>query len=502
MIFHYFVIVLLFCISNTDGAGTLRFADYYESHMVLQMAPSRAQIWGYATSVGDTVTVDLNGTVAATATVAKRTDGKAGGIWSALLPAHKAGGPITIDIRSNDGHATLTDVLFGDVWICSGQSNMAFTLGQVFNNSAELEHSSHFNNIRIMKVALRSSNTTVDKTPLAIHWRTPAGSSTRYFSAVCLMFAEELAPHINRPIGLIQTAWGGTPVEAWSSPDAIASCTSKTKRATPHENSVLWNAMVNPLLKMTIYGAIWYQGEANIRHPDAYACQFPAMIDDWRSKFNIASKHQTNQQFPFGFVQLAANANKTLHFGFPDLRWSQTAKYGYVPNPRLQNVFMAVAMDLPDYNSTFGTIHPRDKQDVAKRLALAGRAVAYNEKNLDFQGPIPTDLTLTENKLVIEFDHGNSAIEVRKTDGFELCCGNNFNHTCHYNHWTPAPIVAHDQSTVTIDTSGCHGNMSLVVAVRFAWEMSPCEFKMCPLYDSTNDLPAATFVKYAPFNTK
>ena len=99
--------------------------------MVLQMKPARAQIWGYASTVGDTVTIRLNGTVATTATVTKRTDGQAGGIWSALLPAQNAGGPVTVDIQSNDGHSTLSDVLFGDVWICSGQSNMAFTIGHV-----------------------------------------------------------------------------------------------------------------------------------------------------------------------------------------------------------------------------------------------------------------------------------------------------------------------------------------------------------------------------------
>ncbi|XP_060572916.1 sialate O-acetylesterase-like [Ruditapes philippinarum] len=502
MFLQIFVFFVLFESQNVYGAGTLRFSHYFHSHMVLQMEPAKAQLWGYATTIGDTVNIKLNGTAAGSAVVNKRTDGHAGGVWSALLPAHKAGGPVTISITSQDGHAALFDVLFGDVWICSGQSNMAFSLKDVFNHSVELEHTSHFNNIRIMKVNLRSSNTTMEEPVIALPWRKPiADKYTGLFSAVCLLYAVELAPHINRPIGLVQTAWGGTPIESWSSPGALSTCSHRMKRG-PHQHSVLWNAMVYPLLRATIYGAIWYQGEANSRAPEAYACQFPAMIDDWRSKFNAASQLQTDKQFPFGFVQLAANSNITLHAGFPDIRWSQTAKYGYVPNPRLPNVFMAVAMDLPDYNSTRGTIHPRDKQDVAKRLALAGRAVAYKETNLDFQGPIPTSITQMTNKLVIEFDHGNSAIEVRATDGFELCCGNNIHHNCSYNAWKPAPIVAHDLSTVTINTAACHGSLHVVAAVRYAWEMSPCEFKMCPLYDSTNDLPAATFVKYAPFNSQ
>lgn len=326
-------------------------------------------------------------------------------------------------------------------------------------------------------------------------------AATRGFSAVCLLYGMELSPHINRPIGLVETAWGGTPIEAWSSPDAIANCTHKQKRG-PRDHSVLWNAMVYPILKMTIFGTIWYQGEANIRHPDDYVCQFSTMIDEWRSKFNAASHHQTNRHFPFGFVQLAANANTTLHTGFPDLRWSQTANYGYVPNPRLSNVFMAVAMDLPDFNSTSGTIHPRDKQDVAQRLALAGRAVAYGESNLDYQGPIPSDYTMAGHTLVIEFDHGNSAIEVRSNHGFEICCGHAPHDTCTYNAWTAALIVAHDQSTVSINTAGCHGSKPLVTAVRYAWEMSPCPFKMCAIYDKNNDLPAAPFVKHGPFKTQ
>ncbi|XP_045196973.2 sialate O-acetylesterase-like [Mercenaria mercenaria] len=373
-------VILFFETHNAYGAGTLRFADYYHSHMVLQMAPARAQLWGYAATVGDTVNVKLNGTNVGTATVTRRHDGHAGGIWSTLLPAQNAGGPVTVDIRSHDGHVVLTDVLFGDVWVCSGQSNMAFTLGGVLNHSVELEHSSHFDNIRIMKVALRSSNVTKEEPVIALPWRkTLADKYTNAFSAVCLLYAEELSPHINRPIGLVETAWGGTPIEAWSSPDALANCTHRMKRG-PRQHSVLWNAMVYPLLKMTIFGAIWYQGEANIRHPDDYACQFPAMIDDWRAKFNAASKHQTSKQFPFGFVQLAANANKTLHFGFPDLRWSQTANYGYVPNPRLQNVFMAIAMDLPDYNSTRGTIHPRTSKTLPSFWLLRAEHFAYKDR--------------------------------------------------------------------------------------------------------------------------
>ncbi|KAK3600187.1 hypothetical protein CHS0354_001903 [Potamilus streckersoni] len=160
---------------------------------------------------------------------------------------------------------------------------------------------------------------------------------------------------------------------------------------------------------------------SNAAHADKYACQFPAMITDWRHKFHQASNGETNSMFPFGFVQLAGNANDTSRIGgFPDLRWAQTANYGHVPNAKLQNVFMSVAMDLPDFNSPYGTVHPRDKEDVASRLVLAARAVAYGEKGLDFQGPYPTRFTVQGSTLAIEFSQGNSPIEVRSNSGFEV----------------------------------------------------------------------------------
>ncbi|XP_055957670.1 sialate O-acetylesterase [Patella vulgata] len=189
----------------------------------------------------------------------------------------------------------------------------------------------------------------------------------------------------------------------------------------PRAASVLWNSMVIPLLPQTIYGAIWYQGESNTHNSDQYACLFPSMIKDWRLKFHQASMGATNQNFPFGFVQLAGNQNDSNRIaGFPAIRWSQTAKYGYAPNPKMPYTFMAVAMDLPDFKSPHGTVHPRYKQDVAERLGLAGLAVAYGEKGLSYQGPYPTSFnTKTKDQLVIEYNHGSSVLDVRSNNGFE-----------------------------------------------------------------------------------
>ncbi|WAR15849.1 SIAE-like protein [Mya arenaria] len=348
--------------------------------------------------------------------------------------------------------------MFGDVWICSGQSNMYFKVQQLVNYTDVIARAQNMTGLRIFRIA---KEYTITQANFISPQRTD--TATQQFSAVCLLYALEVAPYINRPIGLVETSWGGTTIEVWSSPDAIAK---------------------------------W---ESNAGYYVDYTCQFPAMINDWREKFHLNSQLQTEKNFPFGFVQLAPNANKTLHTGMPDLRWSQTAGYGYVPNPALPGVFMAVAMDLPDYDSPYGTIHPRDKYDVAKRLGLAGLSVAYGVSGTDYQGPFPTMFTLAGSNMTIEYDEGNDPIRVKSNLGFEVCCGHLQNYTCGYNAFQSAPITGHDATSVTIDTSACHGYNHVVTAVRYAWEMSPCDFKMCAVYDRDSDLPAPCFTKHAPF---
>ncbi|KAH3888285.1 sialate O-acetylesterase-like [Dreissena polymorpha] len=478
--------------------AAVRFANYYASHMVLQKAPAQAHIWGTGGAVGQSVTVVIDGKTVGTPMA------NGAGVWEILLPATPAGGPHNISVTSNGTTVTLSDVLFGDVWICSGQSNMGYQISQIRNYSSVVTSAMQRPNLRISELRQNALNATVKEPLIGTPWQKPGHDNTTHsFSAVCLMFAIELSQHVTQPLGMVETDWGGTPVEAWSSPTALAACPQhKKKRAIdPHLPSVLYNGMIAPILPMTIFGAIWYQGESNAGKPQLYACQIEAMISDWRAKFHQASKNQTSNTFPFGFVQLAPNRNVTgAHTGFPDLRWAQTAEYGYVPNPTLKNVFMAVAMDLPDYASPYGTIHPRTKEDVAVRLALAARGVAYGQQNIDFKGPFPTHFSQTGQKLTVEYDNGNTDISVRTTAGFEVCCGLSESHVCPGNGWTAAPISGHSATSVTLDTSGCQGHSHVVAGVRYAWEESPCDFKKCAVYGLGTNLPAPPFVKQAPFS--
>ncbi|KAM7413459.1 hypothetical protein PAMA_020720 [Pampus argenteus] len=394
--------------------GNLYFASYYGDAMVLQKSPEKAVLWGHGPE-GEQVTVFLLGPIKQKTSPATVTNG----IWKVTLDPVEAGGPYNVTAVVQNSTATLTDVLFGDVWLCGGQSNMLFEVSQMFNASGELQDADKYPHVRTMMVALNRSDTELlDLIGVDLLWSMPTKQLSQ-FSAVCWLFGRYMYDILKYPVGLVESCWGGTPIEAWSSSRALQHCGLERTGSNHYENnSVMWNSMIHPLLNMTIKGAIWYQGEANTDyHRDKYNCSFPAMIDDWRMAFHLGSGKQTAIDFPFGFVQLSTNQKGSLDDGFPDIRWHQTADFGFAPNPRMKRTFMAVALDLPDAYSPYGTIHPRDKQDVARRLTLGARAVAYNE-DVPFLGPFPSQIMSSKMYVNITYDQ-NVSVKTSK-DIFEV----------------------------------------------------------------------------------
>ncbi|TRY98482.1 hypothetical protein DNTS_012364 [Danionella cerebrum] len=300
-----FTLVLSAFISVLSAVDDFQFSSYYGSHMVLQKAPAKPVVWGFG-QTGAKVELTVSGPHAwdhtHSATVIN-------GVWRTSLKPMQAGGPyiLTATQSSTNSSITLTDVLFGDVWLCSGQSNMAFTAGQLANATDELKLASKFPDVRIFQAALEQSEEELsDLAGVEVPWSRPTpdllgGKDFSHFSAVCWLFGRYLYETLKFPIGLVHSSWGGTPVEAWSSQRALLKCDLKGS----FRSSLLWNAMIHPFLSMAITGAIWYQGEANTNHNrDKYNCTFPAMIDDWREAFYDGSGGQTALDFPFGFVQV------------------------------------------------------------------------------------------------------------------------------------------------------------------------------------------------------
>jgi sialate O-acetylesterase len=332
------------------------------------------------------------------------------GSWYVMLPATEAGGPYTIGVADSNGDKiALTNVLFGDVYLCSGQSNMQFTVAQAFNSTYEISLAANYPNIRLFSVGtLNISLTPVDQLiNYELGWSVSAattvgGGDWTYMSAVCWFYGRDLFESLQVPIGLISSNWGGTYIQAWSSPDALAKCniTEKPNPAAgpnPNQPSVLYNAMIVPFLPMTIRGALWYQGEANVGANTLYACAFPAMIADWRTKFG------TGFEFPFFFVQLAPWLPAGSENGNLAVALLRTAQLAALTLPY---VGYASAIDLGDYQSPFGSIHPRDKQEVGKRLLAAGLNLAYNQTSIVWQGPTFQTATISD---------GNSAASVTVT---------------------------------------------------------------------------------------
>jgi len=451
--------------------------------MVLQRAPQRANIWGFSTA-NDIITVRFNGkTYQATASPV--------GDWNVLLDATPAGGPYTIEVSGSSGQsATLTDVLFGDVYVCSGQSNMQFTVHSAFNATNEIAAANDYPRIRLFTVGQGTSSaspltefSTISQTWSVASAATVGVGDWNEFSAVCWFFGRDLYDRYQIPIGLFSDNWGGTIVQAWSSPDALKVCpTSLTPVGGPNDPSNLWNAMIVPILPMTITGATWYQGESNAGQPNYYACAFPEMIKDWRLKWG----GDTSKTFPFYFVQLAPWQSANDFNSEPLTRLAQTYA---LQSP---NVGLGTAFDSGDPGSPFGDIHPRSKQIVGSRLSLTARAIGYGEK-IQYKGPEATGYTVLSQSpaasvrvtfaddsigggLVITPKPCYSGISVDQCRWADIGTGD--------GQWTNATITISGSTIILSATIGT----SPVTGVRYGWANYP----VAVIYN-TDGLPALPF---------
>jgi sialate O-acetylesterase len=257
-------------------------------------------------------------------------------------------------------------------------------------------------------------------------------------------------------------------------------------------NTELYNSMIYPFTRMVVTGAIWYQGESNSGYNrDKYTCTFSKMIQYWRQVWNTRTNGITNQNFPFGFVQLSTNRNSTSFIGgFPWIRWYQTFGVGYVPNSVVANVFMAAAMDLRDDP---GNIHPRTKTDVGYRLSRSGLAVAYSQ-NVEYLGPLVSNVVVGSGSSTIDVTYSNvTGIEFRNSEGFEVCCQGT--QCTNDNIWLAAPAALKSSLSITLTVpSSCVSRP--IYGVRYLWRETPCEFKQAAIYSSTDsNLPSPPYLK-------
>ncbi len=311
-------------------------------------------VWGTAND-GEKVTVELAGQTATTTAQ--------GGKWKVELKPLEAGGPFSMKI-SGDNEVTVNNLLVGEVWVASGQSNMQWTLNQSFQPEVE-KPKANFPQIRMITVAQTTSLEPVDEVKGS--WQECSPETVGKFSAVGYYFARDLQTKLGVPVGIISTSWGGTPAQAWTSSegfeghpelkgyaDQLKAAAALPEKGAQNFPAALYNAMIAPVVPYGMKGVIWYQGESNARKSKEYQTLFPAMIADWRTKWKLGD-------FPFLYVQIAPFKGQP-----PEIREAQ-----FLTLAKSKNTAMAVTTDYGDAND----IHPKQKEPVGHRLSLAARAV-------------------------------------------------------------------------------------------------------------------------------
>jgi len=513
--------------SFASGQDIFRFGNMFTDDMVLKAGESFI-IWGYAlpeNRIGleirdpsGTIIREINNTVS-----------RQGDMWWQEVRNYDSyfeGFGWKIEAASvNPNGEVLKIVLnvgFGEVWVCSGQSNMEWTINGVRNSQEEIASAVKHENIRLTKVVRQISTEPLDE-PLGytVLWKKPDAdylTDGDSFSALCLMYGMTISSVFDDededgvadwPIGLIDVSWGGTIIEAWSPPEALANCGVDDTGLDngPNHNEYLWNALIHPFLRMSITGAIWYQGEQNAGYPgeydghnrDIYDCTFKSMIDSWRQKWSETSLETTDGSFPFGFVQLAPFTNQREYLAWPELRWKQTGNKGCVPNNVLENVFMACAID-DDID-----LHPKNKRLPAERLAWAALNLHYElEEDFGFplNGPIPTAILKNTSHASVEFSADLEPVYIEE-DRFMVCClasMDECDQVAYGQGWQGVNIVGMEANNiVNLDTSGaCDGKEW--VGLAYLWLETPCSGEAaCPLYSADQwRLPVAPFKMLVP----
>ncbi len=372
-------------------SAEIKLPSIIGDQMVLQRDRA-VPVWGWD-DAGAEVTVTMG---QATATAKAGSDGR----WVVELPAMAAGGPHTMTIQGTNT-VTLENILVGEVWVCSGQSNMEWTVQRSANPEAEIAAANH-PKIRHIKIPHVPMDTPQDNVP-SDGWKVCSPETVADFTAVGYFFGRHLLTELDVPIGLIGSNWGGTRIEPWTPPvgfqsvpalkditDNLASFPAKTADGKINHQSplALYNGMIHPLLPFAIRGAIWYQGESNNGEGMLYHEKMKALIHGWRSVWN-------DPELPFYYVQLAPYRYAGEPTRLPGI-WEAQLKTLSVPNTG-----MAVTVDI----SNLADIHPVNKQDVGKRLALWALAKTYGQTDLVYSGPLYKSLKIDGNKAIVSFDH-------------------------------------------------------------------------------------------------
>jgi len=475
-----------------QASADVRLSSLFTDHMVMQRGRP-VPVWGWADE-GEKVTVEFRGVKLSATTK----DGK----WMVKLPPQKAGGPETLKVAGHN-RLEVRDVLVGEVWFCSGQSNMEWPMTRSFQPDQDIANSAN-PNLRLYTVPKRKSASPAANVPSK--WVESGPETVKSFSAVAYYFGRDLQKALGVPVGLIHTSWGGSPAEAWIRHDLLSAKDDYRTSIIENYNNAyskfvedrekflaakqagtagdakppqppfwtpgeLYNGMIAPLIPYAVQGAIWYQGESNAGRAHQYRSLFADMIQNWRDDWGQGP-------FPFLLVQLAPwdkNRKRSLEEITKEpveSDWAELREAQALATTTLPRVGMAVITDAGDKDD----IHPAKKAPAGERLALAARRIAYGEKILH-SGPIYRSMARKGSRIEIDFSHVGNGLEARggELTGFSIAGADK------KFVWAKAAIQG---QKVVVESP----DVPLPVAVRFGWH----EFPVVNLYNSAG-LPASPF---------
>jgi hypothetical protein len=488
------LLLVLICgfLAARNANATPFVHQLFSTHMVLQH-DADDPVWGWTTP-GNTVTVkvfDQNSVLIQTKTATADSTGR----WQVTvgpfgLVANNAAYSLTIS-APGETTVTYTDVLIGDVWLCSGQSNMAWTLSGDYNASAEIADSINYPKVRHFAVPNVSSHSLETNIPSG-NWLVANPANSGGFSAVAYIMAREIYKQNGIPVGIINSSWGGTLINAWSEPGFVSGIADYTQpafdqAARPSSQdfvSCLYNAMIYPLAPYKIKAATWYQGEFDASTPTQYGRMLPGMMASWRSLFG-----QPN--LPFIIIQLP-NASPSEGNNWAEMREAQARTVAADANSRI-----VVTLDVGG-----GVLHPLDKQDMGLRASWAAANMVYGKSIVD-QSPNFLGFTVSGTNVICTFSNLGGGLMVGTTKNYTnpitptqpLVGGTltGFSLSGADKVFYDANAFITSSNTVVVSSP----SVTLPVAVRYAW----LTFPTCNLYNEVTNssgtvvdgLPAGSF---------
>ena len=442
----------------------VRLPNVIGSNMVLQR-DRELTLWGWA-DPGEEVTVKLG--AAAAKSAANRQ-----GEWKVKLPAQQAGGPHTVTIAGKNT-IELTNVLVGEVWLASGQSNMEMSLFRTDSRVKNEVGSAKYPTIRLFNVAAKKTAAILPQENVdpAVVWTECSPETATSFSAVAYYFGKYIHKELGVPVGLINSSWGSTRIEPWTPPVGFAMVDDPAIKAIGEKQArqvatliasgedlkaavdqppkspvipfVIYNGSIHPLAPFPIRGVVWYQGESNLGDGMAYAKKMEALIKGWRSAWGQGD-------FPFLFVQLAPYRKTVKEFILQEIWEAQTAVLRSV-----ENTGLCVTTDIGNLDD----IHPVNKDEVGRRLALWALAKTYGRTNLVYSGPIYKSMKIEGSKIRLEFEYVGEGLASR--DGQPLTW---FQVAADTGDFVNATAVI-DGSSVVVSSD----QVAKATAVRFGWD--------------------------------